>query len=156
MKKQIYTFIGLVIILTISAVTAIHAQSATNIKAQIPFEFSVKNKTFPAGDYTLQKQDNRGEMWTLRSRDNERQVNLPVMNIETKRFSDGGKLTFHRCGDKYFLSAMEMPDYKIELPESSVERALEKSLKQNNRLAKNTPLQAVSEKQEVSILFSRW
>lgn len=145
MKKQIYTFIGLIIVLTITSVTAIHAQSSTTSKSHIPFEFSVKNRTIAAGDYVISGQDNSSEMWTLRSRDSKQQVNLIAMNVESKSNSGNGKLTFRRYGNKYFLAGMETSDYKIGLPKSRAERTLEKSLKQNNNLAKSNVDNAASE-----------
>ena len=145
MKKQIYTFIGLIIILTISSVTATHAQSATTARAHIPFEFSVRNRTIAAGDYVIIRQDDKGEMWSLRSRDNRQQVNFLVMNVESLATSSNSKLTFRRYGDKYFLAGMEMSACKIGLRKSLAERNLEKSLKQNNKIAKSNAKNAASE-----------
>ncbi len=67
------------------------------------------------------------------------------MNIESARNFGNGKLTFRRYGDKYFLVGMETSDYKIGLSKSRAERTLEKSLKQNNRIAKNNAEDAAPE-----------
>ncbi len=137
MKKQIYTFIGLIIVLTITSVTAIHAQSATTAKAHIPFDFSVRNQTITAGNHEINRLGDSSAAWSLRSSDNRQSVIILGMSVESKRTSGNGKLTFRRYGNKYFLTAIETAAYKIELGKSRTERSLEKNLKQNNRIAKN-------------------
>jgi len=137
MKKQIYAFVGLIIFLTISSVTAISAQSATTAKAHIPFDFSVRNQTIAAGDHVIDRLGDNSAVWSLRSSDNRQSVILLGMSVESKRTSGKGKLTFRRYGNKYFLTGIETSAYKIGLWKSRTERSLEKNLKQNNRIAKN-------------------
>lgn len=136
MKKQIYTFVAILIGLTVSSVTVIRAQSATTGKAHIPFDFSVKNQTIAAGDYVINRQDNRGEAWSLRNVDNNQSVMLLVMGVEIKRTADKGKMTFRRYGDKYFLASIETSVYQMGFRKSRAERDLEKK-SETNRLAKN-------------------
>lgn len=137
MKKQIYTFIGLIIALTIFSATAVQAQLRTTAKARIPFEFSVKNRTVAAGDYLINRQDDGGEVWSLRGGANRQSVMLMISGVEPRKTYDSGKMTFHRYGNKYFLVGMEMDAYKIDLPKSRAERDAEQDLKQNIRLSKN-------------------
>jgi len=137
MKKQIYTFVGLIIVLTISSVTAIHAQSATTAKAHIPFDFSVRNQTIAAGDHVINRLGDNSAVWSLRNSDNRQSVILFGMSVESKRTSGNGKLTFRRYGNKYFLTAIETAAYKIELGKSRTERSLEKNLENKYRMAKN-------------------
>lgn len=136
MKKQIYTFIGILIVLTVSSVSAVYAQSATTGKSHVPFDFSVRNQTIAAGDYMINRQDDSGSAWTLRGNDNRQAMFLITSNVESKRVTDKGKLTFRRYGNKYFLAAIETSVYKIELGKSRTERRLEKQ-SENNRLAVN-------------------
>ncbi len=137
MKKQIYTFVGLIIVLTISSVTAIHAQSATTARAHIPFDFSVKNRTISAGDHVINRLDDRGAVWLLRSSDNRQSVIFLGIGVEPKSTSGNSKLTFRRYGNKYFLASIETSAYKIGLRKSRTERSLEKMLENNYRIAKN-------------------
>ncbi len=137
MKTKIYTFIGLIIVLTISSVTAANAQSAATARANIPFDFSVKNKLIPAGGYVMSRQDDRGNIWSLRSRDNSQSVFLLAMGTEPRRTSGKGKLTFHRYGNEYFLTNIETAEYQIRLPKCRAERSLEKKLANKSRLTKN-------------------
>jgi len=137
MKEQIYTFGGLIIVLTISSVTAIHAQSATTAKAHIPFDFSVRNQTIAAGDHVINRLGDSGAVWSLRSSDNRQSVIFLGMSAESKSTSGNGKLTFRRYGNKYFLASIETSAYKIGLRKSRTERSLEKMLENNYRIAKN-------------------
>lgn len=144
MKKKIYTFVGLLFVLMISSATIARAQSVKAVKAHIPFDFSVRNKTIAAGDYVINRQDDQGLVWLLRNKNSGQQVILLVMNAEPKRIFGNSKLTFRRYGDKYFLTTVETSEYKIGLQKSRAERNLEKELK-NNRLAKNNPMSAKAE-----------
>lgn len=137
MKKQIYTFVGLIIFLTVSSVTAIHAQSVTTARAHVPFDFSVKNRTVSAGDFLIDRQDDRGSVWSLRHRDNAEGVLLLATVGDTKTISSKGKLTFRRYGNEYFLATIETSACYVKLPKSRAERNLEKQLQNDNRLAKN-------------------
>lgn len=128
----------------ISSATIVRAQSVKAVKAHIPFDFSVRNQTIAAGDYVINQQDDKGLTWSLRSGDNRQLVILLVMNAEHKGTFGNSKLTFRRYGNKYFLAAIELSDYKMGLPKSRAERSLQKELK-NNRLAKNNPLSAKAE-----------
>lgn len=136
MKKQIYTFVGLLIFLTISSVNAIYAQSGTIVRAHIPFDFSVKEKTIPAGDYVINRADDGGRVWFLYSYENRQSVVLLAMTVQGKDSFGKGKLTFRRYGEKYFLASIETSGNQIKLPKSREEKNLVKELK-NNHLAKN-------------------
>src|SRR5207302_2558016 len=56
MKKQAYTLIALLVLVGSMAVAA-RAQggSRTQLVATIPFEFSIGDKTMPAGEYTVRQ-----------------------------------------------------------------------------------------------------
>ena len=53
MKRQalmILTTLSLFVMLT---ATSVHAQSSSALAANIPFEFAIGNRSFPAGEYTF-------------------------------------------------------------------------------------------------------
>lgn len=50
--KRLFTY-ALILAATVTVGTAAHAQSRTLVKANIPFEFSVGAKSFPAGQYSV-------------------------------------------------------------------------------------------------------
>ena len=137
MKKQIYTFVGLIIVLTIASVSAIHAQSESSARARIPFDFSVRNQTISAGDYSIQRQDDKGKAWSLRRDDYRQTVVFLAMNVDSEKPLGNGKMTFRRYGNKYFLVGLEISHYKIGLGKSRAERTLERQLEDETKLAKN-------------------
>lgn len=148
MKNQIYTYVGLIIVLTISSVTAIQAQTATGggaARANIPFDFSVRNQTVSSGDYEIRKQNNQGSVWSLRTSDNRQSVILLPTGVETKSTGGNGKLTFRRYGNKYFLVGIETSAYKMGLGKSRAEKNLEKMLEQSEHLGKNKQMSAAPE-----------
>ena len=135
MKKQIYPIIAILIVLVASAVTAVRAQSTANARAHIPFDFSVNNKTMKAGDYVINRRDDRGSFWSLNSNDRRRSALLLVLGVGTERTSKG-KMTFRRYGNKYFLVSVDTTNYQIGLQKSRAERSLIKKL-ETNSLAMN-------------------
>lgn len=128
MKKQIYTFIGLLVVLTVTSAIAVHAQSVTTARANIPFDFEVRNQTIAAGDCVIKRQDAKGAVWLLSGKDG-RQSAILAKDIESKRTFGGGKMTFRRYGNKYFLAGIETSAYRIGFQKSRAERSLEKKLK---------------------------
>ena len=133
MKKQISTFVGLLIVVTVLSITAIHAQSPTTVRAHVPFDFSVGNRTIAAGDYAIERTN---WVWLLRGVDSRRQIFLSTLGSEPTKTIGDGKLIFRRYGKTYFLVAFETSYDKFGLRKSTAEQNLEKETK-NNRLAKN-------------------
>ncbi len=130
MKKQIL-MIATILVLTTSA---IYAQ--TNIiKADIPFDFSVNNKTYSAGEYVIRQSvhDNGQRLtWTLSN--DEKYVVMLAMTKEDKDRADKAVMTFNRYGDQYFLSNFVTDSLKIALPTSRAERNLKRG--EEKKLAK--------------------
>ena len=96
MKRQVFTILVSLSLLLVSA----HAQSGTVIVADIPFDFIIRDKTLPAGAYTLTRATQGTLM--IRSRDCKTAMVFNTNLVESNNTRD--ELVFHRCGDKYFLS----------------------------------------------------
>jgi hypothetical protein len=122
MKKQIFLFIAIIFISTASA---IYAQTNV-IKADIPFDFTVKDKTLPAGKYIIRNIDttSQGFVWKVGS--DKKQVTLLAMTNESADRSGKAKMVFHRYGNQYFLSSFQTLNSKITLPKSRAERNLQR------------------------------
>src|SRR5262245_9218554 len=98
------TVIGSLLTLLIAATAHAHLPGAP-IRASIPFDFIVRGKTLPAGDYEI-------------SRLNDQLIGLMIRNVEhrhdavmfetepayVKKEARKDVLVFHRYGDSYFLS----------------------------------------------------
>jgi hypothetical protein len=101
----------------------------TPVKANIPFDFVVGDKTYAAGEYVLKSAsiDNPLVRITTANGDQSGVSNtIPTTVLEPAR---GTKLVFHRVGDTYFLSQLwiEGYDYGREFLHSRNEKLLAKN-----------------------------
>lgn len=105
MKKQVYSiFVISVLLLAVSVIPAT-AQAVQLIGANIPFDFVVKGKVLPAGDYILEPiQVGASQALKIQSADGHITAIVPVRSVRTKAIGDDPKLVFNRFGDQYFLS----------------------------------------------------
>jgi hypothetical protein len=110
MKKEVtkgFIKVGLlVVMLMIAAGTSAKAQSLEyKLTANIPFDFTVANKKFQAGEYSVGRaQQAAGDMLVrISSADGHANINrftIPVIRVNP---NDKATLVFHRYGDEYFL-----------------------------------------------------
>jgi hypothetical protein len=100
--KRIFSKFSLVVASTLIT-SGVWAQAQTKaLKATIPFDFTVNNKTLPAGTYTVKSEDSIVVSFSDPSQKGA-QV-LGVVQPETAKKDQGNALVFHRYGDRYFLS----------------------------------------------------
>lgn len=98
--KRILSKFSLVIASTL--ITAgVWAQSPS-LKATIPFDFMVNNRTLPAGTYTVSS-ENRSIVKLSDPSQKGAQV-FGFVLPETATKDQGNALVFHKYGDRYFLS----------------------------------------------------
>lgn len=106
MKTHTYTIIAL-IVLTGSMAVAAQAQTGgrTQLRASIPFQFNVGDKTMPAGEYTISQVNPSSDkaVLQLRAKDGSRTVMIPVNNVIGGR-SESARLVFNRYGSQYFFA----------------------------------------------------
>ena len=132
MKKQAYTMIAMMVLLGCITVSA-KAQTNGRIAliANIPFQFSIGNKSLPAGEYTVQSisDDSRNAVLRIQSRDGKTSAMLQTSAIEGKAL-DRAKLVFHRYGNQYFFAQAWVDGQKtgLEAQKSRAERAAEHEL----------------------------
>lgn len=147
MKYRIFTIVGLCFVLGILA-TGARAQVVG--RAQIPFDFSVRNKTVSAGKYLVSRNDQQ-TIWLIQgvgSRDSAALLAHPMQKAEQ---AGKNKLTFRRYGSKYFLAGIETSDYRVELAPSRDERNLIKEI--NYKRAASAPDAASSAPEILTINF---
>ncbi len=105
--------------------------SGEKIVAQVPFEFVLGNKTLPAGEWTVQRVSMDSTMLVLRNTDaSVAMLSRPTL-AEAKKAAGNYALVFHKYGNSYFLSGVEIADSQISyrLPETKAEAEM---LAQNN------------------------
>ena len=131
MKKQaIKAFVLLSLLLPLSAIY-VYGQGNTLIRgAKIPFDFSVGDKTFPAGVYSVTRVNQEKVMLRLSSEDGGEAINIVTSPVQANEYPKTGKLIFRRYGETYFLSQIWESDeiQGRQLVRSRTERSVERDL----------------------------
>lgn len=97
----------LAVIATASAVQSAHGQSlAYQIRAKIPFDFTVADKRLPAGEYSIGRahQSSGDIVLLISSVEGGGKAFRLTGPANTQKAKDQATLVFHRYGDQYFLS----------------------------------------------------
>jgi hypothetical protein len=128
MKREILKSIALLMLtLALAAVTA-QAQSANQMKADIPFRFVIGNQTLPAGEYTIRyvNQDSGKTALLFKSRDGRTSRIVNMMTTQRSEPAEMTSIVFNQYGESYFLSEVwtSASSYGLALPKSSAERRL--------------------------------
>jgi hypothetical protein len=102
-KQAIKAFALLSLLLSVSAIH-VYAQGKPLIrKVEIPFDFSVRDKTFPAGTYSITRVNQEKALLRISSADGRETINIVTNSVQTNEFPKTGKLIFRRYGESYFL-----------------------------------------------------
>ena len=132
MKRQAYTMIALLVLVGSMAVAA-QAQSIgrSELRANIPFEFNVGDKTMPAGEYTVTQVNPSSDRAALqlRSKDGRHAVMILMNNVIGKA-NESARLVFNRYGsESYFAEAWTSSESNgLQAPRSKAERAARQEL----------------------------
>jgi hypothetical protein len=124
------TKIGLLvtaICMSLWAVTAF-ADSADNVRADVPFAFYAGNHMFPAGNYVFSVDDQEApRLLTIESQNGERHgFVLTDLRAEAKnQVINKTELVFNLYGTQHFLSEVQLQgdDQLRTIPESNLERS---------------------------------
>ena len=134
MKRHVakgLTMLMLVIGLAFASAAVANGQSR-HVRAQVPFDFIVADKTLRAGKYEVIDQTSGGEVLAIRNADSQYEaMRLTSPIVANDRQDTKAKLVFHRYGETYFLSQVWMDGINNgrELAKTKQERALERELK---------------------------
>ena len=128
MKKQAYTVISTMVLIGAMAVAA-QAQNNGHrqLRANIPFQFNVGNKTMPAGEYLVRSVSDDSSVLNLQSRDGKAGAMLLMRTVEGK-VQPSAKLTFNRYGNQYFFAQawLDGEGDGLQAPKSRAERATQR------------------------------
>jgi hypothetical protein len=129
MRTRYPKYTKLLIGLTLTLSPLFAAAQFTNTQkmtAQVPFEFTIAGKAFPAGRCIVQKVTDSGSI--LRVSNGDAKIAFALASpVETGgTASPGSALIFHRYGDRYFLWGMKIEGTRIvyRLPEGKLEKEL--------------------------------
>ena len=121
-------------LLAVVAATAYAQFPGTAIRATIPFNFSIRGKILPAGEYEIRRINDSPEGLVIRNvNDKHDHVMFVTESIEPRKIPERGEIVFHRYGDSYFLSEVLTAGEKTgrELAPSRAERQLRGEMASN-------------------------
>ena len=139
MKKRVLTVLTMSSLLVTLAVVPVFGYGFDHrMRANVPFDFIVGDKTLPAGTYTIAKPTLSG---TLRIENVDSGESTVVMStvVEGSRPNDETKFVFTRYADQYFLDQVwVVGDVSGDkLVKSRAERQLAKLAHESVRIAAN-------------------
>ncbi len=117
------------------AISPTKAQALYGVRAEVPFDFIVGDKTLPAGKIIARRLNSAeaGPMEISNLQEGQLSLRMGQKMMSTDP-SKRGKLVFRRYGDRHYLAEIWIPGYRaIAVFKSKSERALEREL----RLAKS-------------------
>lgn len=113
-------------ILTVTLVFAAGSAYGQTLKADIPFNFNVGKKVFPAGIYYVIP-GNHGQTLTLRNVETRGEALVGNTLVDRNRPAEKSELVFNKYGNVYFLSRVfakgETVAYAMQATRSEVEMA---------------------------------
>lgn len=131
MKKEIlkgFTMLLLIVALALAtAAVSVNAQSRNEVRASIPFEFVIGDKTLPAGEYNVRTITRDALM--IQGTDNGKSaIRLSAATEESKKRTHA-RLVFHCYGQRYFLAQVWNGEpVGRDLAKSKQERAIQREL----------------------------
>ena len=143
------TMLSLVSMFTLfAAVASANAQLIHRVRAKIPFNFSMGDKKFQAGQYTFSRFSPDGKIMLVSSVDANTRIFQSTIGTEVLTARNESRLVFHRYGDQYFLEQIWTAGERrgTEVPESRSERTIRQQLartQQSNLSGKVTKVDKV-------------
>lgn len=108
MKKQASIFLMTLSLFGAMAVGSAYSQFAEKFVVNIPFSFTLGDKTFPADQYRVEPISFSGTTLNsrllIRSMNGDNSAIVSTLPIQSGEIQDQSKLIFNRYGDQYFLS----------------------------------------------------
>ena len=120
MKKQVLTLVGVLSLLLVAG--SAFAQTG-QIRATIPFSFTVNRTALPAGNYTISTTGGTGSLMVILGNHAKALKIVSSNQVQASRPAAGTKLVFRCYGDRYFLAQVWTRGSQMgrELPKSALE-----------------------------------
>src|SRR5215204_5630941 len=106
MKKQSLRIYLMCSVVAILAVSSARAQSINEQTADVPFSFTIGDKVFPAGEYSVRRLNPASDKIALAIQSTDGRMSRIVLTtpVEGARPRAQARLLFNRYGDQYFLA----------------------------------------------------
>ena len=135
MRKKVFSAVLTCGLLAgVTAATAYAQMPGTALRATIPFDFSVRGKILPAGEYEITQINDSPEGLVIRNvNDKHDHVMFETESVEPRTIPTRDEIVFHRYGDSYFLSEVLTAGEETgrELAPSRAERQLRGEMASN-------------------------
>jgi hypothetical protein len=128
MKRRVLSLAVCVCVLLPLTATAFAQLPGIPIRVNIPFDFMVRGKTLPAGDYEISRLMDETQVLEISNVSNRHESAAIQTEPVLGRVANNGKVVFHRYGDSYFLSEIWTAGLETgrELPASHQEKVLKR------------------------------
>lgn len=111
------------------------------IRADIPFDFTIKNQTYPAGNYSITRPEPANHFFVLQNGERRAEALVVIRSVldKTRYWNYGdkpAKLVFNKYGAQHFLSQVWMVGETTgyELPKSNAEREVAKNTAESDEV----------------------
>ena len=105
MKKHLFNVAAILGLFVMLTVVSASAQTAKQLSASVPFNFTVGQKTLPAGKYTIYRTSvNTTDGFLMRDEHGRVAVVFKTHAVQGLENLEKGRLEFRRLGDRYFLA----------------------------------------------------
>ena len=113
--------IALLIAATFIAAGLARAQDHS-VKANVPFNFTVGDRTLPSGTYLIGSNMNTPDLLAIRNQG--KNVNILALGLPDGKPGHDNTLVFHKYGDQYYLSEVRSEGASIDVrfPMSKAEK----------------------------------
>jgi hypothetical protein len=106
MRKRVFSAaLTCGLLAAVAAATAFAQMPGMAMRTRIPFDFTIRDKTLPAGEYEIRRVNDEPDVLVISGLDNrhERAI-FNTEPVEARKIPGRGEVEFHRYGDSYFLS----------------------------------------------------
>ena len=127
-KRTTATLSAMALIAILATASSTSAQSNYGIRITVPFDFTIGEKSYPAGQYTVGVSSSL-DLIRVRSTDDKRTAFVTsTIGTGTAVDEHRSQLEFNRYGDRYFLHAVWLGPLGRQLPKDKIERELIRDL----------------------------
>jgi hypothetical protein len=133
--KKIIVFCALITLL-IGMTLSARAQTPTQYRVSIPFDFNIGNKVFQAGDYIIAVADSKisRDILTIREAKSGKAQFIQIDSKTKTGAIEDSKLVFNLYEDQYFLAQMVSPTINGEFRKAKAEGRLAKMKKSEQKV----------------------
>ena len=127
--ERVIAFATLILVVTFSS--SVLAQTDRQTAVNIPFNFTVADKAFPAGDYLIRRNRKDSDVvWVIQSKESGEAALLLTRSVNSADTQENAKFVFRKYDDLYVLAQFWAAGTNTgrEIQVTDRERALAKTL----------------------------